>query len=194
MPAAVHLPGPHRFSRREYERMVDGGIFLDQRVELLEGVIISMSPQRPPHAAALTRVARVLERILPANLVIRSQSPIVLDDWSEPEPDVAVCRPEPDDYAFMHPSAADVMLVVEVADSSLAYDLQKKAPAYAGSGIRELWVLDLSSRELTLFTRPLRRRRRYSVRRQLSAGDAVGGLAGGAITVADLLPPASRGG
>ena len=95
--------------------MGEAGLFADERVELLDGEIITMSPQNPPHAGVISRLASVLMRLLGTTVSLRVQLPIVLNDWSEPEPDIALCQPEPDDYEREHPRADQVLLVIEVS-------------------------------------------------------------------------------
>lgn len=126
---AATAPTLYRFTRNAYYRMGDAGLFLDKRVELLDGEIIARAPQNPPHAGATNHTASVFKRLLGAVFSVRIQAPIVLDDWSEPEPDIAVCQPDPDDYMFAHPRADQVLLLIEVADSSLPYDRGRKIPA-----------------------------------------------------------------
>ena len=109
--------------------MGEAGLFADERVELLDGTIVTMCPQNSPHAATTYRLHRLLTRALGDAICIRTQLPVILDDWSEPEPDVAVCAPNPYDYAREHPKAEHVLLICEVASSSLAYDQSEKAAA-----------------------------------------------------------------
>lgn len=100
---AMRAPAPYRFTRDEYYRMADAGFFRNKRVELLDGGIITMSPQNSLHASTVYRVAHTLEQLIGNTTCVRCQLPIVLDDWSEPEPDIAVCVPEPNDYGQAHP-------------------------------------------------------------------------------------------
>ncbi len=125
--------------RAEYDRLVEMGAFEDERVELLFGVLVEMSPQDPAHAFVIQRLYRLLDRLLPAGLMVRSQSPLALADDSEPEPDLAVV-PE-DDYRSAHPTRA--LLVVEVAGSSIRKDRELKAALYAQAGVEEYWIVDL---------------------------------------------------
>src|SRR5205085_6171771 len=112
-------PSPHRFTREEYHRMSDAGLFANERVELLDGTIVTMSAQSSPHASTVHRLHRLLDRTLGDQACVRMQLPVVLNDWSEPEPDVAVCVPDPGDYPRCHPQADQVLLICEVALSSL---------------------------------------------------------------------------
>jgi Uma2 family endonuclease len=140
----------------EYHRMAEVGILqADERVELLAGQVIEkMSPQGSPHAAAITRINRLLGNRLEGQVLIRLQLPIQLSDRSEPEPDVGVVRLDPLDYDDHHPTASDVYLIVEVADTTLNRDCNLKAKNYAKSGIADYWVLDVNNRRLYVYTEP----------------------------------------
>ena len=140
----------------EYHRMAEVGILQPEKpVELIAGQIIEkMSPQRSSHAAAITRTNRVLVNLLGEEILIRLQLPIQLNDHSEPEPDIALVRVDPLDYAAHHPTASDVYLIIEVADTTLKTDLQIKAKDYAQSGIPDYWVLNINSRQLHVFREP----------------------------------------
>ncbi len=145
------------FTVAEYHRMAEVGIFApDERVELLDGQIIPMSPIGSQHAACVRRVQELFNtlRSIETRYSISVQNPIWLSEHSEPEPDIALLRPRADYYAEAHPTAADVYLVVEVADSSLAYDQQQKVPRYAAAGIAEAWVLDVLAARLTVYRQP----------------------------------------
>lgn len=189
MPAhAATAPVPYRFTREEYYRMGEAGLFADKRVELLDGEIITMAPQNSPHAAITNRIAYVLMRLLGTAVSIRIQTPIVLDDWSEPEPDIAVCQPDPDDYEREHPKAGDVLLVIEVADASLSYDRGRKVAAYAGSGIPEYWIVNLVDRRIEVLSDPDRAAQRYQRAHSVLAGDSLLLPGGALLAAADILP------
>jgi Uma2 family endonuclease len=185
---AATAPVPYRFTREEYYRMGEAGLFLDKRVELLDGEIITMPPQNPPHAGGLTRIPSVLMRLLGTAVAIRIQLPIVLDDWSEPEPDIAICQPDPDDYMFAHPRADQVLLLIEVADSSLPYDRGRKIPAYARSGIPECWIINLVDRKIEMFSDPDPAAQRYRTERSAVAGDTLSLPGGVLLAAAEILP------
>lgn len=122
--------------------MAEQGIFRpDERVELVDGEIVAMTPQRSRHAAVVQLVAKALEAAFGPDHHARIQFPLVLDDMSEPEPDVAVVVGSPDDYVDEHPKAA--VLVVEVADTTLAFDRGTKAQVYARAGIQDYWIVNL---------------------------------------------------
>lgn len=169
--------------------MGDAGIFTDERVELLDGTIVTMCPHTSPHAATVDQLHRLLIRAVDESLRVRAQLPIVLDDWSEPEPDLAVCAPDPHRYAREHPRAANVLLVCEVAGSSLAYDRTAKAAAYAGSGIREYWIIDLEARCVHVHADPDPHARSYQRIDTVGERAALRAPGGAPIAVADVLPP-----
>jgi Uma2 family endonuclease len=189
MPArAAPIPVPHRFTREEYHRMGDAGLFIDERVELLDGEILIMSPHNPPHAGITSRSAYTLMRLLGSTVSVRIQLPIVLNDWSEPEPDVAICDPDPDDYEREHPRADQVLLVIEVADASLSYDRNRKVTAYAGSGIPEYWIVNLVDRRIEVMSDPDLATRRYRTERHATAGDSLTLPGGVLLAASDILP------
>jgi len=139
----------------DYHRMVAAGILTTgDRVELLEGQIIEMSPQLPPHASTTQRVARYLDRLLETVAYVRMQLPITLQPNSEPEPDIAVVRIDPKEYADRHPSPDDIFLIIEVADSTLLSDRQYKALIYAKANIQDYWILDVNTDQIYQFREP----------------------------------------
>ena len=182
-------PSRRPFSVAEYDQMVATGILRDDdRVELIEGEIIAMSPIGPPHAAGVRRLDRVLTRLLGDRTLISVQCPVAIPNWSEPNPDVALLVPRADFYVGAHPLPRQVQVLIEVADSSFAYDTQVKAPMYARAGIRELWIVDLNSDRVLVHTRP--RAGRYSVVRPYGVGEHFTSqrFPGVKFVVADLLP------
>lgn len=158
------------FTVAEYDQMVANGILRDDdRVELIEGEIVEMSPIGSPHAACVRKVQHVLPRLLGDRIQISVQCPVAIPDWSEPNPDVALLKPRADYYAAAHPRPRDVQLLIEVADSTFAYDTKTKAPLYAKGGIREYWVIDLNTNRVLVYTRP--RGGEYSIIRTHGLGD-----------------------
>jgi Uma2 family endonuclease len=142
-----------RFTRTEYERMAAQGILRpDERVELLDGEIVVVSPQGSRHATVLRLVAKALEKAFGKGHDVRTQVPLVLGTRSEPEPDVAVVVGSPDDYLDEHPRTA--VLVVEVSDTTLALDRGKKLAIYARAGIQEYWIVNLVDRVLEVHRKP----------------------------------------
>ena len=149
-------PSRHLISVDAFHRMGETGILGPQdRVELIDGEIIDMSPIGVLHAAIVDVLARHFGRRTGESVFVRCQNPLRLDDISEPEPDIAILRPRADFYMTAHPGAADVLLVIEVADTSLAYDLGTKVPLYARHGIPEVWVIDAATRQTRVFRRPV---------------------------------------
>lgn len=135
--------------------MAEAGILSeDDRVELIEGEIIEMSPIGSRHAACIDRLSTLLHRLPGLAAIVRVQSPIRLDQYSEPQPDIAVLRPREDFYSRSHPTPADVLVVIEVADSSATYDRAVKVPLYARAEIAEVWLLDLVRDEIEIFSQP----------------------------------------
>lgn len=144
-----------RFTVDDYHRMVEAGILTeDDRVELLDGEIIKMSPIGVPHASCVRRLEALLHRQLGDMAIVSVQNPVQLGEYGEPEPDLAVLRPRADFYAERHPQPQDILLLIEVADSSLAKDRGAKLPLYAREGIAEVWLVDLEGEALERHTNP----------------------------------------
>ena len=151
----VAAPSRHRISVDAFHRMGETGILGPaDRVELIDGEIIDMSPIGALHAAIVARLASTFSQRLGAAAVVWCQNPLRLDDVNEPEPDIAILRPRADFYTTGHPGPADVLLVIEVSDTSLAYDLGTKVPLYARHGIPEVWVVDAATRRTRVFRQP----------------------------------------
>lgn len=183
---AVASNDVHRWTREEYERMAAQGFFPPEaRVELVDGIVYDMAPQNSPHTTALHLCLQFLTRAFP-DCYVRVQSPLALDDDSEPEPDLAVVEGTIQDYADGHPTTA--VLVVEVADSSLAHDVETKIPLYARSGIPEAWLVNLKAKTLEVYREP--GTDAYRSRQIFRKGDAASPLAcsEAQVVVADLFP------
>lgn len=134
----------HRLTVHEYYRMAEVGLLAsDARVELIEGEIIDMPPSGPPRASVLNHLSEKLILALSGTATVRQQSPLHLDDFSEPEPDIAVVKRRPGHYELAHPRPADVLLAIEVSLSSLRFDRNRKLPLYARAGIPEYWIVDV---------------------------------------------------
>ena len=184
----------HRWSRHAYGQLIDRGLLHeDDPVELLDGLLLVKEPQHSPHRTAVLLVAKALERAFGEGWFVQTQSPIILDDRSEPEPDVCVVRGSPRDYAAAHPTGP--ALVVEVAQSGLALARGRKAAAYARAGIADYWILNLADHVLEVHREPARpgparRNWGYAAIDTLGADASVTPLAApaAAISVADLLP------
>ena len=175
------------FSRRDYEDMIGAGILReDEHIELIGGRIVTMSPEGPAHAGAIDLCAEVLRRVFAADHTVRVQHPLAIDPDDEPEPDVAVVRGSPRDHLSEHPHEA--VLVVEVAESSFAYDRGDKALLYARVGFLDYWMFDLVDRRVEVHRDPTPAG--YRSRVSLAAGDEVAPLAAPAerIAVGALLP------
>jgi len=136
--------------------MGEAGIFTeDDRVELIEGEVVEMSAIGSRHAACIEKIATLIRRTVPSeSAAVRVQNPVHLSHYSEPQPDISVVRPRPDFYASGHPTADDVLFLVEVADASLTYDRHTKFPLYARSGIAEAWLVDLVNHLVEVYTAP----------------------------------------
>ena len=151
----------HQFAKRwftvdEYYRMAQAGILTESdRVELIEGEVIEMSPIGSRHAACVKRLNTLLSRLVGQQMIVSVQDPIYIDEFSEPEPDVALLRFREDFYVGSHPTASDVLLIIEVADTSVEYDRKKKLPLYAQAGIPEVWLANLPEDRFEIHTQPL---------------------------------------
>lgn len=149
--SALEQPGyvVRRLRRAEYERLVESGAFESERVELLEGFLVEMSPQRASHASAIEVLTELLYSAREPGQKVRVQLPLALGDESEPEPDLCVV---PDgDYRERHPSQA--LLIIEVAESSLAKD-RRKAAIYAQASVPEYWLVDVANQRVEVRTQP----------------------------------------
>jgi len=184
---------PRRWTRVEYERLVELGLFHGEPLELIGGQLVVAEPQYAYHASGISRLEYAMRAILPPGWTVRTQMPLALDDESEPEPDLAVVPGAPGDYDTAHPSRA--VLVVEVAESSLPFDRERKASLYARAGVAEYWILNLVDRVLEVHRDPvvdaaLAFGWRYGSITTLTPPAAVAPLAFPArsIPVADLLP------
>jgi len=177
----------YRWTREEYYQLAEKGFFPPgKRVELIDGVIYEMSPQKSPHATGILLVTEALRGAFPQGHQIRVQLPLALGKHSEPEPDLAVVAGGPRDYAKDHPETA--VLIVEVSDSSSFHDRERKRSRYARSAIPEYWIVNVSGQQLEVYRNP--GEGSYQTRLILKAGDTVAPLANpeAAIAVADLLP------
>ena len=141
-----------RWSRAEYERLVDLGVFRGDPVELIGGQLIVAEPQNSPHATAVGAADDALRAVLPAGFFVRAQMPVALDDESAPEPDLAVVAGRRSDYRAGHPASA--VVVVEVADSSLGFDREDKGSLYARARVPEYWIVNLIDRVVEVYRDP----------------------------------------
>jgi Uma2 family endonuclease len=143
------------FTVAEYEQMAQAGIFReDDRLELIDGEIFEISPIGSRRAACVRRLQRLLARVLGDRALVDTQNPVILNNASEPLPDVVVLKNRSDLYAAQHPRPDDIFLVIEVADTSLSYDQEVKIPVYARGNIPEVWVVDLNSASVHVHRAP----------------------------------------
>jgi Uma2 family endonuclease len=151
----VHLPAARRFSVDEYHQMAAAGILTeDDPVELIEGAIVEMPPMGSRHAACVSRLDRLLNALVGDQAIVRAQLPVRIDAHSEPEPDLALAGARVDFYGSAHPLPGDVLLVIEVAESTVGYDRTMKAPLYARAGIAEYWLIDLHGERVDVHRDP----------------------------------------
>ena len=145
----------YSFTVDEFAKMGEADIFTeDDRVELIDGQVRELLPITPLHAAIVNRLMATLVELLNRSAIVHVQNPVQLDPHNETLPDIAIIKARGDYYTTAHPGPRDTLLVIEVADSSLAYDLYEKAPLYAKSMISELWVVDLEAEVVRVFTQP----------------------------------------
>lgn len=148
-------PTLKRFTLNEYHRLAELGFLAeDDRLELIRGQIIEMAAKGTAHEACLTRLLRELPKLVSDRATLRSQSPITLLQDSEPEPDFTIVRNRADDYLSSHPEPADILLVIEVSNSSLSYDQEVKLPLYAQAGISDCWIFNLVENRLEVYSEP----------------------------------------
>jgi Uma2 family endonuclease len=139
----------------EYHRMGEVGILTERdRVELIEGELIAMSPIGSEHSGTVNALTRTLVRAVGDRAIVAVQNPVQLDDLSEPEPDFALLKPRDDDYRQATPRPHEVLLIIEVADSSLAYDRAVKRSLYARHGIPEFWIINLTAKQIEVCRSP----------------------------------------
>lgn len=143
----------YKWSVADYHQIIESGVLDGKSVELLEGEIVAMSPEKPIHSSRIDTVADYLRDVLHKKAKVREAHPVTLDN-SEPEPDIAIVRFEADNYTSRHPYPQDIYWLVEVSNSTLSKDLEEKSIIYARNGIPEYWVIDLLHNKLWLFTNP----------------------------------------
>jgi Uma2 family endonuclease len=176
----------HRFTVDDWHQMIDAGVLRkDQRLELLDGEIFEMTPIGPPHSSVVDRLNRFWVTALGTRAIVRVQGPAEASPRSEPQPDVALHRERSDFYAKRHPGPDDVLLVIEVADTSLDYD-HAKLRIYAAARLREVWIVDLVNERVEIHREP--GAECYADVRFVSRGETIACLAfpDVTLTVADI--------
>ncbi len=149
-------PRRHRITVEDYYRMAEAGVLApDARVELIEGEIIDMAPIGSEHGSVVDQLTRLLVTALADRAIVRVQGAVRLSHITEPEPDIAVLEARADFYRHQQPSGVDALLIVEVSDSTLRYDRDKKVPLYARHGVREAWIIDLPNARLLCYSSPV---------------------------------------
>ncbi len=161
-----------RFTVDEYHRMGETGIFgPEDRLELIDGEILEMSPIGQRHASRVARATALFVRTFGDRAVVNPQNPLQLSDWTEPQPDIVILKPRTDFYEHLRPTPGDVLLVMEVSDTTLRFDLKIKLTYFAAAAIPEVWIQDVNEDLLHVFREP--ERGNYSVSMQLTRGSAV---------------------
>lgn len=185
-------PRPRKIRVLEYHRMVEAGILHEgERVELVDGIIVEMSPLGAKHGGVHLLIVQYLTRALAGRAAVAGQMSIPLGDLSEPQPDVIILAPKEPEYVFRRPAAEELYAFIEIADSSLAYDTGRKRDLYATYGVREYLVVDVVASRLLRYTDP--KDGRYRQMRELTYGDTFSLEALDRITLdaGALLPPPS---
>ena len=150
-----HSPPLMRISCDRYHEMIaSGGLREDDRIELINGYLVTKMSIGSLHSGMVNRLNRLLGRLFGDAAIVTIQNPVTIHEYSEPEPDVVVAKFREDFYADRHPYPEDILLVIEVADTSLAFDREAKIPLYASCGIPESWLVDLIHHEIHVFRRP----------------------------------------
>ena len=177
-----------RFTVEEYHRMAELGVLgAADRVELIEGEIVEMAAMGSLHAACVRRLDALLSRKLGDTAIVSPQCPIQLSDLSEPEPDLALLKPREDFYAERHPWPEDVLLVVEVSNTSLEYDTMVKLPLYAAAGIPEAWIVNLDRQTVEVHSNPATGTYRQTLRVERGESFAARTIPGLELAVEDIL-------
>jgi Uma2 family endonuclease len=164
-----------RWTVDAYDKAVELGLFgPDPHVELLDGEVFTIAPMLPGHSTAADLLDTLARRQLnPARWAIGCQAPVVLDDHTKPEPDLWVAKAARRAYIRRHPGPDDLVLVVDVADTSLAHDKNEKIPAYAGAGVPYAWLVSLPEKTITVYSEPMPAERRYQDTAVFSPGETV---------------------
>ncbi len=152
---AMTITTAKRFTLDEYHRLADLGFFTeDDRIELIRGEIIQMVAKGTPHTTCCSNLLEELATLVVGRAKIRCQDPIVILSNSEPEPDFVIVKKRADNYLSGHPTASDILLIIEIADSTLKYDREIKLPLYAEAGISDYWLFNLVANHLEAYSKP----------------------------------------
>jgi Uma2 family endonuclease len=179
-------PRRHRITVEHFYRMGEAGLFgANERVELINGEIIDVPPMGSRHAGSLEQLASALAAAVGTRAIVRQQLPLRLGEDSEPQPDIVVATTRADHYKASHPTAADVLLLVEISDSTLRYDREIKVGLYAHHEVPEVWVVDLQGKQVHCYRSPVRGQ--YATVATVELGRlSLAGLAGVAVDLAPL--------
>ena len=188
-PHSLALPEVYRMTVEEYERMAAAGVLDDPRVELINGYLVKKMGENPPHIWTVDAIIEALRAALP-HMWCRKEDPVRIPDFDEPEPDVAVVRGNRDDYRDRIPEPKDVVLLVEVAESTLDRDQGEKRRAYASGGILDYWIINLVARQVEVYSNPTAGD--YRSLQVFKLGDEIPvlieGVEVGRISASDVLP------
>lgn len=144
-----------RFTVDDYHRLIELGFIQEgDRIELIRGELVQMAAKGTPHSVCNTKLWRQLDRLLGDRAVVRGQEPVTLPDNSEPEPDVVIARGKDNDYLAHHPFPEDILLIIEVSDSTLTYDQTTKLSVYAEHQIPDYWIVNLVANQLECYSQP----------------------------------------
>lgn len=193
IPAPPHPPAdsewPVRLSVEAYHQMISARILTeDDKVELLGGYIFPKMSKHPPHSVTISRAHAALLKAVGGDVLIRLQDAITLSD-SEPEPDLVVARGTPLDYLEIHPRAADILLLIEVCDSSAYRDRKIKLPLYARNGISAYWIIDIQQHLIDVFTSPDPASGKFNTTLTFKPGQSIPLPSGAQVPVSDILTP-----
>jgi Uma2 family endonuclease len=190
-PAASLLSDLYRVNVDEYERLVKNGVLDSDRVELIQGLLVKKMGKNPPHVFATARLLAMLESLLPSGWHVRKEEPVRIFPFSEPEPDLAIVSGVLEVYLERHPTPTDVVLLVEVAETTLDRDQRDKQFAYALAEIPAYWIINLIERQVELYTDP--KAGAFQTRQVFASGSVVPliihGNELGKILVDQILPP-----
>jgi len=146
----------YQFTVKQFHQMAESGILSENdRLELIRGEMIDMSPIGRRHAGCVNRLVNLLIQLLGKQIVLAPQNPVELDETSEPQPDIALLKPRPDFYRNSHPQPEDIFLLIEVADTTIKYDREVKIPLYAEANIPEVWLIDVNQEVIEVYRNPI---------------------------------------